>query len=246
MRNFYCPDQSLTAGCTVELPAAEATHALRVLRLQAGDHLRLLNGSGIRAEAELLPSAEAGRRRQEAHCRVFAVEHCTPPAITLHLYIAPPRGKNMEAVLRTATELGVGRITPILCRYGVAKPENDKEGWQQTLIAACKQSGNPFLPAINPPQTFHDALAEHNAAAGFFGAVPGENDRPIQPGEFPSPHCVSLWIGPEGGFSPEEDAALRGAGLRALTIGPWILRVETAVPALLGALYGRLEAVQKA
>lgn len=241
MRNFYCPDQPLAAGCTVELPAAESTHALRVLRLQAGDRLRLLNGSGICAEAELLLPADTGRRRQEAHCRVIAIEHSSPPAIVLHLYIAPPRGKNMDAVLRTATELGVRRITPILCRHGVAKPENDKDSWQQTLIAACKQSGNPFLPVICPPQTFHDALAEHDAAAGFFGAVPRENDRPIQLADSPSSHNVSLWIGPEGGFSPEEDAALRDAGLRALTIGPWILRVETAVPALLGALYGQLD-----
>ena len=146
----------------------------------------------------------------------------------------------MDAALRTATELGVTRISPILCRYGVAKPENDKDNWQQTLIAACKQSGNPFLPAISPPQNFSDALAGHDAAAGFFGAVPHANDQPIRPYERPSPHPVSLWIGPEGGFAPEEDAALRAAGLRALTIGPWILRVETAVPALLGALYGLL------
>ncbi|MDD4537543.1 MAG: RsmE family RNA methyltransferase [Lentisphaeria bacterium] len=241
MRNFYCPDQPFTPDCTVELPAAESTHALRVLRLQAGDRLQLLNGSGIRAEAELLPPTNAGRRQQEAHCRIIAVEHCPEPAIALHLYIAPPRGKNMDAVLRTATELGVKRITPILCRYGVAKPENDKDSWQQTLIAACKQSGNPFQPAISPLQTFHDALAGHDAAAGFFGAVPRDNDQPIRPGERPAPHSVSLWIGPEGGFSLEENEALHTAGLRALTIGPWILRVETAVPALLGALYGLLE-----
>jgi len=146
----------------------------------------------------------------------------------------------MDAVLRTATELGVRRVSPILCRYGVAKPDSDKDSWQQTLIAACKQSGNPFLPTISPPINFHQALARHDAAAGFFGAIPRVNDQPSQPGQLLPQSAISLWIGPEGGFCPEEDAALRTAGLRALTIGPWILRVETAVPALIGALYGLL------
>lgn len=225
----------------VELPPAEATHALRVLRLQSGERLRLLNGCGIRAEAELLPTTDKKRRQQSAQCRVISREQCPKGVPTLQLYIAPPRGKMMDLILRSAAELGVERIVPILCRYGVAKPEHDKDSWQQSLIAACKQSGNPYLPSCDSPVAFQRAVNEHSAAMGFFGAVPRAGDK-AQALSSIAADSLSLWIGPEGGFAPEEEDALRHATLQPLSIGPWILRVETALPALLGALYAMLKA----
>ena len=151
------------------------------------------------------------------------------------LYVAPPRNKNMDTVLKSATELGVARIVPVICRYAVSRPDaSAATSWSQTLVTAMKQSGNPWLPELDAPIAFSDALSASDDD-GFFGAVPREDD--LRTSSLPyTPSRLSLWVGPEGGFSPEEEQALRTKGLIPLTVGPWILRVETAVTALLGSL----------
>ena len=137
--------------------------------------------------------------------------------------------------MKSATELGVAKIVPVICRYAVSRPDaSAAESWSQTLVTAMKQSGNPWLPEIGAPIAFSDALSASDED-GFFGAVPREDD--VQMASLPcTPSRLSLWVGPEGGFSSEEEQALRTKGLIPLTVGPWILRVETAVTALLGSL----------
>jgi 16S rRNA (uracil1498-N3)-methyltransferase len=196
-----------------------------------------LDGNGTLAEAVLIVSDERQRQERHALCRVDSIRRIPRPTPAIHLLVAPPRGKNMDTVLKTATELGVETITPILCQFAVSKPDVDgKATWEQTLIAACKQSGNPWLPTIQPPCPFHDALGA-TPKRGFFGAVPqswspsSETSSPF--GDEP----LALWIGPEGGFSQAEEQLLMAQHVTPISIGPWILRVETAVPALLGAIH---------
>ena len=213
------------------LSQGEAAHACKVLRLRTGDACQLLDGQGHLAEAEI---AEIDRHR--VRCAILSAQSFPLPCPKLRLYIAPPKGKNWDILLKMATELGVTRITPILCRYGVSRPDEAKDGWRETLIAACKQSGNPWLPQMDAPVAFAEAVAQSVGERGFVGMVPRhaqENavDAPESSGE-----TLALWIGPEGGFSPEEEEALLQSGIHPLTVGRWILRVETAVPALLGAL----------
>jgi len=231
--NYYLP-QTYSVGETVRLPVDETIHAIRVMRLETGEHLSLLNGDGGRADAILLDNGPT-RKIREASCRIESTEKVPRPNPSIVLYVAPPRNKNMDTVLKSATELGVARIVPIICRYAVSKPEASAvSSWSQTLVAAMKQSGNPWLPELDTPRLFAEALSE-STEDGFFGAVPRSHDSQTA---FPSP-CpprLSLWIGPEGGFAPEEEQALHEKGLRPLTVGPWILRVETAVTALLGSI----------
>ena len=235
-RRFYCPDIP-PVGSMVQLNAMESAHALKVLRLKAQDPLTLLDGKGTLAEAVLAVSDERQRQERHALCRVVSIRRLPRPAPSIHLLVAPPRGKNMDTVLKTATELGVETLTPILCKYAVSKPDADgKETWEQALIAACKQSGNPWLPVIQSTCPFHDAL-DTAPKRGFFGAVPqlGSSlaETPPPFGDEP----LALWIGPEGGFSQEEEQLLLAQHVTPISIGPWILRVETAVPALLGAIH---------
>ena len=175
------------------------------------------------------------RKIREAACRVESAEIVPKPKLAIILYVAPPRNKNMDTILKSATELGVAKIVPVICRYAVSRPDASAvESWSQTLVTAMKQSGNPWLPELDAPQAFSEALANSHED-GFFGAVPRPGD--LQASDFPyTPDRLSLWVGPEGGFSPEEEQALRDKGLMPLTIGPWILRVETAVTALIGSL----------
>ena len=233
MPSYYLPE-TFNVGETVRLSADETAHALRVMRLEPGERLTLLNGCGGRAAAVLLDDGPT-RKIREASCRIESTETVPRPQLSIVLYVAPPRNKNMDTVLKSATELGVARIVPVICRYAVSRPDaSAAASWSQTLVTAMKQSGNPWLPELDAPIAFSDALSASNDD-GFFGAVPREDD--LRTSSLPyTPSRLSLWVGPEGGFSPEEEQSLRTKGLIPLTVGPWILRVETAVTALLGSL----------
>ncbi len=227
LHSFFC--ESLHEG-DVMLSADESRHATKVLRLEAGDSVRLLDGDGSVATASI---AAVSKRGDSVLCTVSEVVRHERPRLRIRLYLAPPRAKVMDLAVRFATELGVETITPIICRYGVSKPEGGKENWRQTAIVACKQSGNPWLPTFDAPLPFAEALA---AALEFpvVGMVPRGRSNAAMPSEN---RPIGLWIGPEGGFAPEEEEALIARDAFPLTVGPCILRVETAVPALLGAIY---------
>jgi len=262
IRRFYAPEIG-PEGSQVALDEGESQHALRVLRLEAGDCLQLLDGRGAIAEAELLPPPPGAnpRKVRTAICRVRSVRCMTPPAHPLVLYVAPPRGKAFDLVLREAVELGVSEIHPVLCEYGVSRPEESSDGWRSTLLAAMKQSSNPFLPTLSEPVTLSRALASRcRSGAGknaIFGASPGAEGRALallggekegaaaaaggenSPSDVDALSCRSIWIGPEGGFSAAEEELLISNGISPVTLATCVLRVETAVPALVGYLLGR-------
>jgi len=224
-------------GAEVTLEGPEARHAGTVLRLRCGDRLELLDGAGVRAEA-VLTATGTGRRADGVRCRVVRRDGCPEPALSLRLYIAPPRSGVMGDVVRSATELGVRRITPILCRFGVSRPDpGARDGWRRDASMALKQSGNAFLPVLDAPCTFADALRDA-PEAGVFGAVPRSGPAAVAGRSWGA--VVGIWVGPEGGFCGEEEAALLGRGMVPMTVGPWVLRVETAVAALVGRLWGEV------
>ena len=233
MHRFFCADWTIGQAEALLSPS-ESLHASRVLRLREGDTVGLLNGTGAVATARI-----QSVQRNQVQCIIEESHSVVPPTVPVRLYVAPPKGKNMEALLKAATELGVARITPIACQFGVAKPDGDKSTWRQALIVACKQSGNPWLPQLDALTPFSTAL-EQAQEAPFLGAVPGATGFAPPDAVRLAKHGAALWIGPEGGFSPLEHQALQQAQAAALCIGRWILRVETAVPALLGRLDGLL------
>ena len=190
IRRFYVPELN-SAERIVSLPECESQHALRVLRLQPGDELLLLNGRGLTARAELLPPPEGVRRPRQALCNVIEVQLFPQSEPALELCVAPPRGKAFELVLKAATELGFAVIQPILCRYGVARPDGAADSWQETLVAALKQSCKPWLPEVRAPREFATALADgvHRAHQHARRGVqnehifnpPGKHIRPCRP-----------------------------------------------------------------
>ena len=167
----------------------------------------------------------------------YIEEHYDAAAFMTAAKLGSVVGVSESTVVRFATELGVSRITPILCQYAVSKPDGSKDSWLQTAIVAMKQSRNPWLPILDEPVAFNTALASATECS-FLGAVPSAGASCSTPNpDACRQKGVALWIGPEGGFSPDEENAILGQGACPLTVGPCILRVETAVPALLGALY---------
>lgn len=223
-------------GETARLDPEESRHAYRVLRIRGGETVEVIDGAGGRATAQVvgLPGAP---RRPLVEYEVRQREQCRMRTPRIHLRVAPPRPKAMAQIVQQATELGVRRISPILCDFGVAKPVKDSSlhHWRKEAVSAMKQSGNPWCPVLDEPAPFSRCLQSYPHARAIFGHCSGK------PPALPSlgdAEELTVWVGPEGGFSDSEQHQLLEAGARPVQLGPYILRVETAVVALLGWING--------
>ncbi|MCF7853821.1 MAG: 16S rRNA (uracil(1498)-N(3))-methyltransferase [Candidatus Pacebacteria bacterium] len=237
-RNFFCPTIPAEGEC-VSLSDEEAGHAVRVLRAQPGDRLVLLDGVGTRADGLVTDVGTYGRR-SSLTCCVEKRECIVPSRRRIRLVVAPPRSKQMSLIVRQATELGVWRISPVICEYAVARPKAGSiHQWRREAVAAMKQSGNDFLPQFEAAADFGDLIATRSGG-GLYGDS-GDDEEFVDGVEesLKGADEMAVWIGPEGGFAEEEKAALQNSGFVPVKVGRWTLRVETAVPALLGWLSGK-------
>ena len=226
-------DESLSTGRFIEIEGDKARYLARVLRLHVGDVITAFNGSDGEFEATL-----AGLKKQVVSLSIGKpVEASTESPLNVHLVQGVSRGERMDFVVQKATELGVKRITPVLTEYGVVKlsadrAEKRRHHWQKVAISACEQSGRVRPPLVEAPIGLKDWFGAATSAA--------DTDLILQPGA-PTPLAAvaapatkaCLLIGPEGGFSQAEyeDAAL--AGFMPVSLGPRILRTETAAAAAL-------------
>lgn len=230
-RRFFC-DSIPAPGDEAVLSAAESHHLARVLRGRSGEQVTLLDGAGAVAAAEI---DDVGSRRKGAlvRCRVIERRQVEAPMLRPVLFISPPRQKQMSSIVRQATELGVWTIRPITVQRSVARPQPEATArWTEDAREACKQSGNPFLPTIHPPAILQEAL-DASDFPGHIGWVPGNSESDSRPWSDDrvrgAAGQMGLWIGPEGGFAEDEAAQILAHGVRPLGLGPWVLRVETAV-----------------
>lgn len=214
-------------GAQVVLEKREQDHLFKTLRCRPGESVRLCDGRGVVAEARATP---------DRTLTVVERIECRRDAVRLHLYVAQPKAGRLDDLLKPAAEAGFVAITPLWCRYSVARAETPSERWRNLLVEGCKQSGNPFLPELRPALDLPAALAEIQSAGrlAFFG-VPG--GLPWDGGGLaPGGTAELAWlVGPEGGFAPEEVALLESGGVNGVGLGPYIMRLETA--ALAGGVY---------
>lgn len=221
MHLFHCPD--LTNDLAV-LPEEEAHHAVHVLRLRVGDRIGLLDGRGTRAEGVLVEASKRGcTARVDARTVVPA-----DPAGHIHLAVAPTKQmERFEWFLEKATEIGVGRITPLL----TARTERSRlrtDRMERILLSAMKQSQRTWLPHLDAPMALAD-VARLGTAQRFFGWCEGEH-RAFSAAYDPTRDALML-IGPEGDFTTEEADRLRASGFVAVSLGAARLRTETAAVA---------------
>ena len=226
----------LHAGRDIDLPTQAGEHVARVLRLDRGHPLRLFDGSGNEYAGEI---ASLGKRAVTAHvlARAESADRESPLRITLGQGIA--RGEKMDWILQKATELGVTRIVPLVTERTEVKLDAERAArrrahWEAVLASACEQCGRNRLPRIDEPVRLVQWVAALDADAGLRLALDPRGDanaRELDPGA-----QVTLAVGPEGGLSDHDLAALAQAGFRGLRLGPRILRTETAGLAALAAL----------
>lgn len=222
------------AAQALSLPALAAQH-LRVLRLSPGAEVELFDGRGGAAQAVLL----AG---DGARVRCAAPVQSPPPVAPLTLVVGLPKGQKLDGVLRMLTELGVDALQLAHSERSVPTPgdfDARLQRLQRIAREACAQSRQPFVPAIEPPRPLPEVAAA--APAGAQRLLFWERAEAPLPAALAAPPA-GTWavIGPEGGLSDAEAAALQSAGYAPVGLGPGILRAETAAVAIATLLLDRL------
>jgi 16S rRNA (uracil1498-N3)-methyltransferase len=247
MHRFYLPPEQCQRE-SLCLTGREAHHAQHVLRIRHGETVVVLDGAGHEFVCEV-QTCEGGT------ARLTVVEKRPHPALASRITLlqAVPKGKLMEAIIQKATELGVSRIVPLLSERVVAQFDGEQRAhkadkWQQVATEAIKQCGFAWLPKVEAPLTPAEFLARQEAfelpliaslqsgsrhAREYFLAFHGKH------GRMPASLCV--WVGPEGDFSPAETTAITSRGALPITLGPLVLRVETAATYCLSVLSYELQ-----
>lgn len=220
------------------LDPEEIHHLVRVRRVRPGEPVELLNGRGKVGHAKVVRAG--GRSLEMALERVSSIEQ---PALRLRLLVALPKGKTFPTLLHKAVELGVSRITPLVTEHVEALPERagkKQERWESVLIEAVKQSGNPWMPLLDPPTGLPAVLpvADSGHVQRVCAALQPDT-RPLWQllGDPLQPRGVlEVFVGPEGDFSGAEYDQLRQVGCHFVSLGPLVLKVETAASLLVGTL----------
>jgi 16S rRNA (uracil1498-N3)-methyltransferase len=246
MHRFYLPPHQCHEP-VLALTDREAHHALHVLRLRQGEHAAVLDGAGHEFHCEVGKTA-----RDSVEFKVLQKNSLAPLPYQITLLQAIPKGKLMEFIVQKATELGVHRIVPILSERVVPHLDaesNKLEKWHWAAIDAIKQSGLAWLPQVEAPVTLKDYLNRSEkfdlpliASLRNDSRHPREVFQTFQAERRCMPRTLAIWIGPEGDFSPAEMNAVRAAGALPITLGPVILRTETAALYCLSILNYELQA----
>ncbi len=234
MYRFYLPPE-LAAGPALTLTGHEAHHALHVLRLRRGDSVTVLDGAGAQRLCEV---QDCGR--DHLGLKVLERRHTPPLACQVTLLQALPKGKIIETIIQKATELGAARIVPLLTDRVVAHLDGGAAAakaakWQAVAVEAIKQCGSPWLPKVEEPVTPREFIERgQNVELPLLASLQEDARHPrdyfraygLAHRRLPSTVCV--WIGPEGDFTPDELVLIRSAGARPITLGPFVLRTDTA------------------
>jgi 16S rRNA (uracil1498-N3)-methyltransferase len=239
MPRFYCP-QPLAAGLTIALPDAVAHHAW-VVRLQPGAELTLFDGGGGEYLAEL---ATLDKKGASARILAFAArDRELPYEITLAQ--ALPEAAKMDWIIEKAVEMGVAAIQPLaaqrcVVRLSAERAEKRALHWQGVIVAASEQSGRNRLARLAPLDNFNGWIGQHDLHKRIL-LTPRAGASLAQWARHQGPQAVTLVIGPEGGYSEQEEDAAIARGAIALSMGARVLRTETAgiaAVAALNALWG--------
>ena len=237
---FYQPE--LSSG---KLSPEESHHASDVLRLRSGDSAAVFDGKGSEARVRL-----TGIAPEAVSYQILSTSKTPPPACRIRLGQAMIKPAGMELLVQKLTELGVSEIWPIASDRSVTKPSGEKRishRWETIALAACKQSGQNWLPKIHEAAPLDNFLAAPDPAPPICRIIGS-----LQPEARPLPvllteakaagkvRAVDILIGPEGDFTPSEVGRARSAGFRPASLGPLVLRSETASLFVAAALHYEL------
>ena len=229
MHRFYLPPNEWNAPSPV-LDEGESHHVLNVLRFGVGDHVTVFDGEGSEARGDIV-AIEGGK----VILRIGPKLGSQPLNCAITLAQAIPKGKHMDFIVQKATELGAARIAPLfsdrtIVQLDVRDAEKKRDKWREIAIEACKQSGQNRLPEIAVPRSPKAFFQKQEPSELMLIASLQPDARRIKSvlADYPNPRSVCVFVGPEGDFTPAELALAKSMGCRPVTLGPIILRAETA------------------
>ncbi len=234
MNRFFLPAKEWNSE-NPSLSESESHHALDVMRLEVGQKLTAFDGVGHEATAQI--SSIQNRRAVLS----LGPRTASPPLPgSIMLAQAVPKGKTMDFIVQKAVELGASAIAPLLSdrtivRLDTEEKERKHAKWQETALEACKQCGQNFLPEVHPPQSVAAFLDKMPKSGLLLIGSLQPDARKIkdvltmyQNDHGRLPQRVTIFVGPEGDFTPAELALAKSHGCLPITLGPIVLRTETA------------------
>ena len=248
MHRFFLPPEKCN-GPVLLLSGSEAHHASEVLRARRGERVVVLDGVG----REFLCEVSSVTPREVA-LRVASTHSIPPLPYQITLLQAVSKGKTFGVIVEKATELGAQRMVPILSERVVTQLDQENsagkiEKWRQIAIESIKQCGSAWLPIIEAPVTPKEFLVrkkqfelqliaslqdDRRSPREIFQSFVSEKGR--------LPKTVCIWVGPEGDFTPAEMSLIKSEGALPVTLGPLVLRSETAAIYCLSILNYELQA----
>lgn len=240
MPRFFCTDID---DSYIHITGDDAHHISRVLRLRKGDPLVVCDGNGTDYSAAILDISP-----QEIRLAITgAAPTLSEPGLKVTLYQGMPKGDKMDWIIQKTVELGVSHIVPVITERSIARPDSAKaakkqERWQKIAAEAAGQSGRGVIPVVEAPVSWKqmcDRVSPEETVVFYEGG-----GAPLSSLVGRDKTELAVIIGPEGGFSAEEITALTEMGVKTATLGPRILRCETAPLAALSiimSLSGNME-----
>ena len=229
---FHVPDAD-RVGLSIRLPDGEATHLRRVLRLKPGDAVRVFDGRGH----ELAARVESVTPDEVRVDTLAVADAAGEPRVAITLAQAVLKGRKFDLVIRDATMLGVTLVQPLTTAHtdtpdAAFRSPYVRARWERVAVSSAKQSGRAIVPMIHAPASFRQHISMtkgtlHIVLVEPRGGQPSHSLDTLDRRDLPE--RVTVTIGPEGGWSPEEVTCARDAGCLLLTLGARTLRAE-AVP----------------
>lgn len=232
MRRFFAHSADIADGKIV-IGGDEAAHMTNAVRMSAGDMFIAIDGTGIDYTCRITDigkTVEADIVKQE--------ENIAEPNIRVTLYQAYPKLAKMQEIVQKAVELGASGVVPFISSRCVKRPKSsDTARLERVALSAVKQCGRAVMPNISDILTFDDALDRMRCHDMLIVCWEEEKEAPLSQALKSDARDIGVVIGSEGGFDVQEVASMTQAGGTAVTIGPRILRTETAGMAVLSAIF---------
>lgn len=229
---------------SIDIIGEDVTHISKVLRLRIGEHIILCDGQGM----DYYVSIE-DMDKHSVKTRILNKEPSkTEPNINVVLYQGIPKSTKMDVIIQKCTELGVSTIVPVINARSVVKLSDEKdekkkvERWQRIALEAAKQSHRGKIPKVEMPLVYEEALRK--AAEMDLSLIPYELEKNNKLKDMIRGkiiHDIGVFIGPEGGYEDAEIVAAIESGIVPVTLGPRILRTETAGSAVLSCIMYELD-----
>lgn len=238
MSRFFVGKDAIS-GNTITITGDDVNHIRKVLRLRTGDSITVCDGDGKEYTAEI-GQMEAQYVKAEV---VETQENHTEPPVEIVLFQGVPKSDKMDFIIQKTIELGISRIVPVLTERTVVKfdgrkdAENKRVRWQRISLEAAKQCNRGVVPTVDAPVRFEEAL--ELSKSYDIGLIPYEKERTNKLKgllKANSDRRIAIFIGPEGGFTEHEIQKAQEYNVKPVTLGPRILRTETAGIAVLSIL----------